>query len=96
VLLGASAVTGILALGAASDRDGMKESLGVTREELTAANHKAVVLGVTTDVLAGASLLVGGLALYLTVSSSSSPTRTAVPPVGLGVGPAGVVARGRF
>jgi PEGA domain/Tetratricopeptide repeat len=90
--LGAGAgVTGFLALQAQSDHQDALKRPGVTPPELDDDRTKAKTLALTTDILAGSAIVLGGIATVLLVTHDSGKQQ-----VGLGVGPGSVSLQGRF
>jgi hypothetical protein len=107
------AATGTLALGAgvvgyfginkANDLESMRTDYGVTRQQLDDTKSSARTLFLISDLTGAAAVLMGGVALYLTLSTSDAPAppsdRETTHPgatVGLGVAPGGVRVDGRF
>jgi hypothetical protein len=87
-----TAVTGVLALKAHSDQDATKNRLGVTESDLSAANSKVSHLALVTDILLGATVVTGGISLYLTLRSPS-PSNPITDQARLTILPGGVAAR---
>lgn len=81
--LAAGAVTtGVLALGASSnlsDERG-KAAGATTRTKLDDLESKTATLALVTDILAGAAIVTGGVALYVTLTSKPSSRTGALPP----------------
>jgi hypothetical protein len=107
------AATGTLALGAgvvgyfginkANDLESMRTDYGVTRQQLDDTKSSARTLFLISDLTGAAAVLMGGVALYLTLSTSdaaASPadreTNRPGTAVGLGVDPEGVHVNGWF
>lgn len=59
---------GILALGASSDLQTLRDEAGTTRDELDDAQGKTETLALVTDLLGAATVVAGGVSLYLTLS----------------------------
>ena len=72
-LAAGTAVTGVLALKAHSDQDDTKHRLGATPGELDAASKKTQHLALASDILLGATAVMGGISIYLTARSPSHP-----------------------
>ncbi len=64
----ATAVTGVLALGASSDLRDRQATFGETPESLQAAATRTTTYALVTDVLLGATVVSGGISLYFTLS----------------------------
>lgn len=91
-----AAVTGILSLSATSDYDSKLDTLGVSRDELDDARKRSRNLSLTTDILTGATILAGGVSLYLSLRTPSAPATTTTSSLGLRVGPSAVSLAGSF
>ena len=94
--------TGILALGASStlsDERG-KRAGETSRSALDDAESKTKTLALVTDLLAGAAIVTGGLALYVTLTAKPSRTGALPPPtrpaLDLRVGVSRFALEGRF
>jgi hypothetical protein len=83
-------VVGLLTLSSSKTLASDRDSAGQTRASLDSAHDKTKKLALITDVLGVATLAVGGVALYMTVSKTSEPT------VEAGVTPGGVTVRGKW
>lgn len=94
VLATSAVVFGVLASTNADELKSMRTTLGTTEEERAAVQSRARTFAVATDVLAGAALLSGAAALYLTLKRSSSDRSPAKPSVAFAG--TGVVAYGEF
>ncbi|MBN1610440.1 MAG: PEGA domain-containing protein [Polyangiaceae bacterium] len=105
------AATGTLALGAgvvgyfginkANDLESMRTDYGVTRQQLDDTQSSARTLFLISDLTGAAAVLMGGVSLYLTLSTSDAPAppadrRSSTPTVGLAVDPGGVRWGGWF
>ena len=96
--------TGIVALGAASDLsdERAKPAGETTRGKLDDLESKTSTLALVTDILAGAAIVSGGVALYLTLTSKPSAAGRALAPpparagVDLGFGAGRIMLEGRF
>lgn len=98
--LAAGAVTtGIVTFTDAKNLKDMRDSPNTSRQALDDKESTTKTMAVVSDILTGATLVAGGIALYYTVrsgSSSEAPTRAAVQNVRLQVQPQGVYLRGTF
>ncbi len=65
-------ITGVLALAAANDLKEKREGPGQTKPDLDAAASKVGTLALVSDILLGATVVAGGISLYLTVAGGSS------------------------
>lgn len=91
----ASGVSGVLAMGAASDLKTKRDTFGATKEELNDASQKTKRFALMTDVLGGAALVAAGVSTYLTLTRHpAEPATTAT--LQLGVGPGSVGVAGTF
>jgi tetratricopeptide (TPR) repeat protein len=66
-------VTGILGINAAEDLGELRNTQGVSRDSLESAQRRAETLLRVADILGGAAIVTGGVALYLTLSKPSTP-----------------------
>ena len=85
--LGAAAiVTGALAFDASRDLEKSRNTLGASPDELDRESRKTRTLSLTADILAGASVVAGGVSLYLTLASGSRefPRETGLVPFRIG------------
>ena len=89
-------VTGILALGARSDAETTLGTLGVKAADVEAAHSKAATLGLVTDVLGGAAILMGGVTIVLAATSGKSRNAEAKPAAALLLTPRGALLTGQF
>ena len=102
VLAAGAITTGILALGASSSlSDERARPAGESsRSALDDAESKTKTLALVTDILAGAAIVTGGVALYATLTASPSRTGALPPPVRAGldfrVGVGRAALEGRF
>jgi tetratricopeptide (TPR) repeat protein len=85
-LAASAAVTGILGIVASNDLDRLKDNPDVTRGELESTGRRAQGLLLASDILAGASLVAAGTALYLTFSGGARSKQPPPSKTGLGVG----------
>jgi hypothetical protein len=100
-LAGGTTACGILALGASSDLKDLKSHASPSRDELDSASSKSKNLALVTDILLGATVIAGGVSVYLTVSGGSSKTEATdakrpAPEVKVGVTPGGLSVFGAF
>ncbi|WP_437577888.1 hypothetical protein [Sorangium sp. So ce887] len=70
-LAAGAAVTGVLALGASRALGAELADFPGDAQAIERARTRTATLAVTTDLLAGAAVLVGGVALYLTVAGGA-------------------------
>ncbi len=87
VLAAGAVTTGVLALGASSDLsdERAKQTGGTTRTKLDDLESKTSSLALVTDILAGAAIVTGGIALYVTLTAKPSRTGALPPPPKPGV-----------
>ncbi|HET9955745.1 MAG TPA: PEGA domain-containing protein [Polyangiaceae bacterium] len=83
---------GIIALRERSDQKSLQEKFGVTESELDHADTRVRRFALLTDVLMGATVIAGGVSLYLTLRTPNSGEGQ----VALAVRPNGVDARLAF
>lgn len=67
-----AAVTGILALGASSDLETLRNTVGSSAADRKSAADRAQTFSIVSDVLLGATVLTAGAALYLTLKKPSA------------------------
>jgi len=91
-----AAVTGVLSLGATSDHNDKIAQFGVARSELDDSRKKARTLSIATDALLGATLLTGGVSLWLSLRSRPAATSAAPAAVQLRLGVSSVALGGTF
>lgn len=101
VLAAGAVTTGVVALGAASDLDAAKGRFDVGDDELDRASTKAKTFAIVTDVLLLATVVTGGISLYLSIDGARTPKVTGARRDGpvhvdVGFGLGGLAARGRF
>lgn len=94
-------IGGIVALGASSDLKNARDQSGSTRTGLDDARSKVKTTALVTDVLLGATIITGGISLYLTLRTPSKDTSLgpSSPSAGtfrLGLGPGAVSLTGDF
>ena len=87
-------VTGVLALGAASDLSTKREADGARRADLDSAQSKAKTLGLVTDILGAVTVVAVGTATYFTLAPR--PQHARGPEVQVRVGGGGVSLAGTF
>lgn len=97
-----AAATGVLALGASGDLDAELDRYPGDARAIERARARSEALALTTDLLAGAAVLAGGISIYLTVAGAG-PERAGVdgarassPPVRLKIAPASLELAGSF
>ncbi|QRN99840.1 PEGA domain-containing protein [Archangium violaceum] len=90
----ATGVTAVLALNASGDLKTQRDTFGVSRAQLDQASGRTRTLALTTDVLAGATLVAAGVSTWLTFLREPEPASSA--DVQVGVGPGGVGVAGSF
>jgi hypothetical protein len=91
-----TAVAGFLALDAMSDLDEERRRVPTTRSRLDEAESKMMLRAAVTDVLAGATVLAAGTALYFTFSTPSTDASRGGRDVRVGIGPTGLRFEHRF
>lgn len=94
-LAAGTAVAGVLALGAMSDLDEERRRIPTTRLRLDQAESRMTMRAAVTDILAGATLIAGGVALYFTFNKPSETTKGGRD-FRVGIGPSGVRFEQRF
>jgi hypothetical protein len=94
-LTGALAITAGTMAGLAVAASGqlvqMRDSFGVTKEQLEGQAARTRNFSIAADVLTAAAVVLGGFALWVTLSGPASPTKVAV-----GVGPTGATLTASF
>ncbi len=96
VLAAGAVTTGILALSASSDAKEREGRFGETRASLDDAQSKAQNLALATDILAGATIALAGVSLYLTLTRSKAPRAESPRANAFVVTPRGAVIVGQF
>lgn len=110
VLAAGAVITGVLALSASSSLKDALHKVPGNQADIDGAHGKAFALGITTDVLTGAAVVMAGVSIYFTASALSSkkterPTArltwigAGAPPAAamrLQAGPRGVALTGSF
>lgn len=89
-------ITGVLALGAHSDAETKLATRGVAATDVEAAHTKAATLGLVTDVLGGAAIVMGGLTIVLAATSGKGHVDAAKPAAALQLSPRGAMFTGQF
>jgi tetratricopeptide (TPR) repeat protein len=93
-LAAGAAVTGGLGISAANDLDNLRSTYGSSRDQLDSAQARATTLLRAADILGGAAIVTGGIALYLTLSkqpaTKDKEKQPAAPHASLRVGPSSV------
>jgi hypothetical protein len=95
-LAAGTAVAGVVALDAMSNLDEERRRIPTTRFRLDQAESRMTLRAAVTDVLAGATVLAGGVALYFTFSKPSTESTRGDRDWRVGVGPKGVQFEQRF
>jgi hypothetical protein len=99
---GAAIGCGVVALGASSELGDLKSHASPSRDELDRLSSKSRNLALVSDILLGATVLAGGVSLYLTVRGGSPKTEAAPtaretkPELRVGVTPGGMSFAGTF
>ncbi|WP_437906762.1 PEGA domain-containing protein [Sorangium sp. So ce327] len=95
-----AAATGLLALGASGDLDAELDRYPGDARAVERARARSEALALTTDLLAGAAVLAGGISIYLTVAGAgperADGERASSPPVRLTIAPASLEIAGSF
>jgi hypothetical protein len=91
-----TAVAGVIALDAMSDLDDERRRIPTTRARLDQAESKMNLRAAVTDILAGATILAGGAALYFTFNKPSSEPARGARDIRIGVTPTGLRFEHRF
>ncbi|MBI5535379.1 MAG: PEGA domain-containing protein [Deltaproteobacteria bacterium] len=87
-------ITGVLALSASKDLASKRDTPNVGSDTLEDARSKTSTLALTTDILGAATLVAGGVSLYLTLKKGESAPASGT--VQLGFAPGTVQVLGRF
>lgn len=96
-LAGAAVTTGVLASSKASGLEEARNRVPAVQDDLDSRASSAKSLAIATDVLAVSAVVVGGVSLYLTLSSPrSSKTALARPTTRLSFGGSRVALEGSF
>jgi PEGA domain len=86
-------VTGVLGNREADDLDEMRARKGATYDDLRSTSNRAKALLIASDALAAATVVSGGISLYLTLRA---PSRDQPARVGLCVAPSGLSLVGAY
>ncbi|WP_437781329.1 PEGA domain-containing protein [Sorangium sp. So ce1097] len=99
-LAAGAAVTGLLALGASADLEGELGAFPGDARAMDRARSRTATLALTSDLLTGAAVVVGGVSLYLTVVGGGSERdgrrRASSPSIRLSFAPASFRLAGSF
>jgi hypothetical protein len=71
-LAATAGIVGYFGIAKANDLDSMRTDYGVSRSKLDSTKSSARTLLAISDITAGAAAVVGGITLYLTLSSPSA------------------------
>lgn len=93
VLAAGAVATGVFGLTAVSELEDLRNTSGVSHEELGSAQSRARRMFIASDILAGTALIAAGVSLYLTIGPSDSDEDAGVD---LAVGPTSLTLSGRF
>ncbi|MCA9629681.1 MAG: tetratricopeptide repeat protein [Myxococcales bacterium] len=99
VFAATTATTGVIALSANSSLKEKRESRTASADDLDSESTRVRTLAIVTDVMLAATLITGGITLWLSLDGGSEPSRdsgTAYRGTQLGVGPTGVSMRMQF
>ncbi|WP_437531268.1 PEGA domain-containing protein [Sorangium sp. So ce726] len=95
-----AATTGVLALGASGDLVAELDRYPGDARAIERTRARSKALALTTDLLAGAAVLAGGISIYLTVAGAgperADGERASSPPVTLKIAPASLELAGSF
>jgi hypothetical protein len=89
-------ITGVLALGAHSDAETALATRGIKAADVEAAHSKAATLGLVTDVLGGAAIVMGGVTVVLAATSGTRRVDEPKPAAALLLSPRGAFLTGQF
>jgi hypothetical protein len=81
-LAAGAVVTGIVAVNANSSLSSARDEGGVTRQRLDDLHSRRATFAAVTDVLGAAAIVVGGVALYFTLSGNKTSARVGLTPGG--------------
>lgn len=95
-LAAGTAIAGVIAFDAMADLDEERRRIPTTRARLDQAESRMTVRAAVTDVLAGATIIAGGAALYFTFSKPSSGATRGGDDIRVGVSPTGLRFEHRF
>ena len=86
VLAVGATITGIVALSASSNLGDARDAPGMTRADLDAKESRTRNFALATDLLAGASIVVGGISLYYTLDKGASRDARKEKPASVNLG----------
>lgn len=91
-------VTGILASGANSDLKDARDTFPADRTKVDDLSSKTKTLALVTDIVGGAAIVLAGVGLYFTLTSSKKKSNTAMwaPSVNVRLSPTSAGFEGRF
>ncbi|WP_437756566.1 hypothetical protein [Sorangium sp. So ce1389] len=99
-LAAGAAVSGVLALGASADLEDELEAIPGDAQAIKRERSRTATLALTSDLLTGAAVLVGGISLYLTLAGGGSERddgkRASSPSIRLAFAPASLQLVGSF
>jgi tetratricopeptide (TPR) repeat protein len=95
-LAAGAATAGVLGLVAASELDELKDDPNASRDALERQAGRAEFRLITADILAGATLLAAGSALYLTFSAEEKAPHGSAQSVSFRISPAAVTVAASF
>ncbi|WP_437635982.1 PEGA domain-containing protein [Sorangium sp. So ce854] len=99
-LAAGAAVTGVLAVGASADLEGELGAFPGDARAIDRARSRTATLALTSDLLTGAAVVVGGVSLYLTVAGGGTERdgrrRASSPSIRLSFAPASFRLVGSF
>jgi hypothetical protein len=95
-LAAGAATAGVLGLLAASELDELKDDPNASRSALERQAERTEFRLITADVLAGATLLAAGSALYLTFATEEKAPDGSAPGLSVRISPAAVSVAARF
>lgn len=89
-------VTGFLALRAKNDLNAQQNAFPASAADLGTAQSRMRAFALTTDILAGAAVIAGGVSIYLTLTSPKKERGASAPSARLGFAPMGLILDGAF
>ena len=92
----ATAVTGVLALGAKGSFDDAIARPGVTPQQVDDARTRTRTMALVTDVLGGSAIVAGAITLIVALTGKATTPKESASFVHVGVSPWGVDLHGRF
>jgi hypothetical protein len=96
VLAAGATVTGILTIVASEDLETQRETFGSTRAERESTDEKRRGLALSTDLLAGAAVIMGGISVYMTFFQQDASPQGRARAVQVAASPTSVVVFGSF